>query len=199
VLDFELTGLDRRRDEIVSYGAIPIEEGRIRLRSATSGLVRPARTLSEPSILVHGIRPAELARAPSIDDALSPLLRALTGRVLVAHTAAVETTFLRRALRRHRLRLRGPVIDTEVLGRLWLWERDERLRTHLKLAELAAALGLPADRPHVAVGDALTTAQVFLALAAHLDTRHPQTVASLARAERRLQSLKVFNAGQRLQ
>src|SRR5271165_941818 len=59
-LDFELTGLDRSRDEIISFGAIPIEGGRVRLRDAVSGLVRPARDLSEPSILVHGIRPTDL-------------------------------------------------------------------------------------------------------------------------------------------
>ena len=36
-------------------------------------------------------------------------------------------------------------------------------------------------RPHAADGDALTTAQVFLALANRLDKREPQTVGSLAR------------------
>jgi DNA polymerase-3 subunit epsilon len=194
-LDFELTGLDRRVDEIISFGAIPVDGGRIRLRNATSGLIRPARELSEPSIRVHGIRPADLRRAPSLDEALDPMLQALAGRIVVAHTAAVESTFLKRALQRRGLRLRGPVLDTEVLGRLWLWEREGRLRKHVKLAELADALGLPSDRPHVAIGDALTTAQVFLALATHLDASHRETVSTLSRAERRLQSLKVFNVG----
>ena len=40
---------------------------------------------------------------------------------------------------------------------------------------------LPAHRPHTADGDALTTAQVFLALATHLDALEPQTVGSLQR------------------
>jgi DNA polymerase-3 subunit epsilon len=194
-LDFELTGLDRNRDEIISFGAIPIEGGRIKLRDAVSGLVRPAQDLSEPSILVHGIRPADLARAPLLNEAILSLLGVLAGRVLIAHTAAVEATFLSRALRGAGLRLRGPMIDTEVLGRVWEWERSRSLRRHMPLGELAAALGLPADRPHVAVGDALTTAQVFLALASHLDAHHPETVDSLARAERRLHSLRLFHAG----
>jgi DNA polymerase III subunit epsilon len=194
-LDFELTGLDRSRDEIISFGAIPIEGGRVRLRDAVSGLVRPVRDLSEPSILVHGIRPADLARAPQLHEAILPLLSALAGRVLIAHSASVEASFLRRALQDRGLRLRGPVVDTEVLGRVWEWERSGRLLKHMTLGELAEALGLPADRPHVAIGDALTTAQVFLALASHLDARHPETVTSLARAERRLHSLRHFDAG----
>jgi len=194
-LDFELTGLDRGHDEIISFGAIPIEGGRVKLRHAVSGLVRPARDLSEPSILVHGIRRADLARAPLLHEAIAPLLRVLAGRVLIAHTAPVETSFLRRALRERGVRRRGPVIDTEVLGCLWEWERSGSLRKHIALGELAAALGLPADRPHVAIGDALTTAQVFLALASHLDVRHSETVNSLARAERRLHSLRMFHSG----
>ncbi len=46
------------------------------------------------------------------------------GGVLVAHTAAIERAFLGRALRAQGLRLRGPIVDTEVLGRLWLHDRD---------------------------------------------------------------------------
>ena len=49
------------------------------------------------------------------------------------------------------------------------------------LSDAARDLGLPVHRPHHADGDALTTAQLFLALATRLDAREPQTVGSLAR------------------
>lgn len=191
-LDFELTGLDPREDEIISFGAVPIEAGRVRLAGAVSSLVRPARELREASIRVHGLRAVDLASAPALDAAIEPLLRAITGRRLVAHTAAVERAFLGRALRTRRVRLRGAIVDTEVLGRLWLHERDGRLVRHLALGELARALGLPADRPHDALGDAVTTAQAFIALADHLDASHAETVGSLARAGRRLDAARRF-------
>ena len=130
-----------------------------------------------------------------LDEVFGQLLQALAGRVLVAHSALVETTFLKRALAKRGLRLRGPVADTEVLGRTLLFDREHRLRSHLSLSELAQALGLPADRPHVAVGDALTTAQVFLSLASHLDAAHPETVGTLTSAEKRVHSLRLFHAG----
>ena len=60
-LDFELTGLDPREDEIVSFGAIPIHEGRLQLRDAVTRLVRPPRESSEAAIRVHGIRTIDLA------------------------------------------------------------------------------------------------------------------------------------------
>ena len=100
VVDLELSGLDPRRGEIVSFGALPIDDGRVRLDGAASGLVRPTRPLAEESIRVHGIRASDLAEAPVLAEALEPLLAAMTGRVLIAHHAPIERVFLSRALRR---------------------------------------------------------------------------------------------------
>lgn len=194
-LDFELTGLDPKADEIISFGAIPIDDGRVRLSGARSGLVRPTREIGEDSIRVHGIRAAEVAAAPILPDALPPLLATLAGRIVVAHSAAVERAFLGRALRALGLRLRGPIVDTEALGRLWIQERDGRSIRRLPLLLLAGMLGLPAERPHDALGDALTTAQAFIALATHLDAASRETVGSLARAGGRVETLRVLHSG----
>ena len=56
----------------------------------------------------------------------------------------------------------------------------------LSLARLATVLGQPAEDPHHALGDALTTAKAFIALASHLDVVSPQSVGSLQLAERSL-------------
>jgi DNA polymerase III subunit epsilon len=194
-LDFELTGLDVRTDEIISFGAIPIEEGRVRLKDAVAGLVRPTRESSDAAIRIHGLRNVDLDSAPSLADSMESLLPALSGRILVAHTAVIERSFLSRALAELGLRLRGPVVDVEVLGRLWLFERDGAVKPHVPLSHLAETLGLPAERPHVALGDALTTAQVFIALAAHLDARRPETVRTLERAPRRADALRALHRG----
>jgi DNA polymerase III subunit epsilon len=193
-VDLELTGLDPREHEIISFGAIPIEDGRVQLRAAATGLAAPQREISEASIRVHGIRADDLARAPPLTDAVGPLLEAITGRIVVVHFAAVERAFLGRAFRSQGLRMRGPIIDTRVLARIWLHERDGRSPVWLSLAEIAATLGLPAERPHDALGDALTTAQVFIALATHLDSVRAETVGSLARAWWRLEALRAFHA-----
>jgi len=194
-LDFELTGLDPRRDEIISFGAIPIDSGRVQLGAAVSALVRPTHEIGEASIRVHGIRAADLARAPSLRESIGVLLGAIAGRAVVAHSAHVERAFLKRALREHGLRMRGQLVDTELLGRLWLHQRDGRWRGRLSLSELAGELGLPAERPHDALADALTTAQVFIALATYLDGDRPETVGSLSRGRLRLDALRVFHAG----
>ena len=93
------------------------------------------------------------------------------------------------------LRLQRPMVDTAILGLVWLHERDGRAPRHLTLADLVSELGLPSHRPHNAGGDALTTAQAFMALASRLDARSPETVRSLTRAERRLETLLTFHPG----
>jgi len=192
VIDLELSGLDPHQHEIISFGAVPIEGARVRLDGALSSLVAPTRPLSEPAIRVHGIRAADLDGAPPLSEAVEMLLGALTGRVLVAHHADVERAFLGPALRRAGVRLRGPVIDSALVARLWLAERDGELPRQLPLAELARRCGLPAHSPHTAIGDALTTAQLFLAAADHLDARRPQTLRDLTRAGPRLRELAAY-------
>ena len=185
VVDLEATGLDPRRDAVVAWSAVPVDGGRVVLAGAREGLARPPGAVPVESIRIHGLRELDLAGAPPPEQAADALLEAMAGRVLVAHSAWVERAFLGRLLRTRGARLRGPVIDTAVLGRLWLAEREGRAPATLSLAALATALRLPAHRPHSAAGDALTTAQAFIALATLLGD---ETVRSLADARHRLEA-----------
>jgi DNA polymerase-3 subunit epsilon len=184
VVDLETTGLDARHDEIVSFAAVPIDEGRVAVGGIRSALVRPARMPAAETIRIHGLRPADLVTAPPLEEVLDLILESLRGRTLVAHAAWVERGFLTAALKPVGIRLAGSAIDTAGLARHGLGRdrlgEDEALR----LGDVARRLGLPVHRPHLAEGDALTTAQVFLALATHLDRIEPQTVASLTRLSR---------------
>ncbi len=190
VVDLELTGLDPSTDEIVSFAVVHVAGGRIVLRDSCHRLVRPTRMPGPETIRIHGLRRADLEAAPPLDRALDELLAALAGRVLVAHVASIEESFLRAAFETRGLALRNPIVDTAALaGELERRRRGPlaRLRGRLSpgpprrpgLSELARSLGLPVHRPHHADGDALTTAQVFLALATHLDRTGPLTVGAL--------------------
>jgi DNA polymerase III subunit epsilon len=183
-VDLELTGL-HRSDEIIAIGAVPIRDGALILGEAMYTLARPEHPPKHAAVLIHKLRSVDLREAPPLDDAIDRLLETLTGRVPVFHTAMVERAFLGRELRRRRLRLPDDA-DTEVLGRLWLRHRDGTTPAGLPLARLAAALGQPGEDPHHALGDALTTAKAFIALASHLDAESPQTVGTLQAAAREL-------------
>jgi DNA polymerase III epsilon subunit-like protein len=58
---------------------------------------------------------------------------------------------------------------------------------------VAAALGVPAHRSHDAEGDALTTAQAFLALATHLERHGRGTVRALAAARWQVRAWRLWH------
>jgi DNA polymerase-3 subunit epsilon len=174
-----MTGLDPDRDEIISFSAVPIDGGRIAASAIRTITIRPERMPTAATIKVHGLRPADLAGAPPLTDSLGPILEALTGRLIVAHPAWVERSFLTKAFRRAGVRPHEPILDTARLASHVLAE--DEAPAEMTLERAAHAMALPIHRPHHAEGDALTTAQLFLALATRLDQRKRQTVGSLAR------------------
>jgi DNA polymerase-3 subunit epsilon len=188
VVDLETTGLEPSRDEIISFACVPVEQGRVAIGKLAETTVRPRRMPRAETIRIHGLRKADLEGAPPLDEALNLMLEALSGRVLVAHAAWVEGGFLSAALKPARLKLQGPLLDTAMLA-LRVPERAGSAQeprpapvdTSPGLSKAAWRMGLPVHRPHHADGDALTTAQLFIALATRLDRVEPQTVGSLAR------------------
>ena len=188
-VDVETTGLDPSRDEVVSFAAVPIEGGRVIARWTVHGLVRPSSPPPGSSIEIHGLRAADLAAAQPPEAALAPLAAALPGRIPVAHAAWVERSFLRPL----GVGMPRRVLDTAVLWRALCLERGEGDPGWCALPEVAAGLGLPAHRSHDAEGDALTTAQVFLALATHLESHGRGTVRALAGARWQLRAWRLWH------
>lgn len=164
-VDVETTGLDLRRDSIVSIGLAPVHDGRICCDENYYSLVRPDCPVSVAAMRVHSLRAADLAAAPAAADVANLIAARLSGRVIVAHAAWIERAFLRRLLRRAGAKLTSPMIDTAALARA-LGHADGTAAGHEPSLELLARrLALPVYAPHNALGDAVTTAAVFLALA----------------------------------
>src|SRR5262245_2228817 len=117
VVDLETTGLDLRRDTIVSYGATVTDEGRMVAAHNTYGLVRPECPMSAESITIHALRPTDLATAPPLSHAVEVLHDLVNGRVLIAHAAWIEKAFLARAFEECGRRMQSRIIDTAAMAR----------------------------------------------------------------------------------
>lgn len=169
VVDLETTGLNPDEDEILSVGIVHVDDGAITAASAFYSLVRPRRMPPPETIVVHGIRPADLREAAEPAAVAPSVLGQLAGREVVAHVAGIEEEFLGRWLGRHAIP--ADFIDTDVLMRLHV-ARTRRLLVdgHVGLGAASDWFGLPEQRRHHALGDALTTAQLFLALSTLLAT-----------------------------
>lgn len=188
-LDFETTGLDPARDAIVSFGLVPVTAGRIDLAGTVYREVAPAAPLSPRSIAIHELRPQDLAAAPAFDAVGDALRQALEGRWILAWVAEVETGFLSRALGGRVGSWRRRTIDVARLARA-IDAADERdpERRWPTLSAAAARWGVPVERAHHALDDALMTAELFLVLATKLAGSGHRDIRSLRRFERAARS-----------
>ena len=179
-LDFETTGLDLARDHIVSFGVVPIRDARIPVGELVYREVSPPAAPSPVSVSVHGLRPIDLATAPSIGAERETLRSALHHRFIVAWAGEVESAFLAATFGRSPAWWRRRIIDTRVLVRSVERGREPRG----SLSDTAARFGVPVDDPHHALDDALTTAELFLALATAMSHRRVATPRILLRRGR---------------
>ena len=172
-LDVETTGLDSRRDSIVSLGLVPFDLRRIRCREARYWVVKPACELSGQSVTFHHITHSDIQSAPRLDTVLDELLTAMAGKLVVVHYRPIERGFLDQAMR-HLLGegLQFPVIDTMQLeARLhprkrqpgWLRQLLGKPSVSIRLADSRLRYGLPPYQAHHALTDALATAELLQA------------------------------------
>jgi len=157
-LDTETTGMSPADGAaLVEVASVVLEDGAI--GATWSSLVNPGRPIPPDAVRVHGITDAMVADAPE-PRAIAGRLRAACGDLpLVFHNAPFDLPFLRELMcTSGQAPLHNPVVDTLGLAR-GLYEGGGN-----SLGALAARLGLPAQT-HRALGDALTTAHLFLQLA----------------------------------
>lgn len=162
VVDLESTSARPREAEPLSVGWVPVVAGRVRCAEAAYTLVRGVAGPSA-SLAVHGLTPDLLATGAEPEEVAGRLRRALEGRVLVAHHAALEVALLGRwGL------VADAVVDTLALVRA-LDERAGRPAAGATLGEAARRYDVPAARAHHAFGDAWTTALLLLTVAGGLE------------------------------
>ena len=168
VIDVETTGLDFDNDDIISVGVASVADGVIDASSNFYTLVRPTAIVSATSATLHGLTRTELEGAPTAREGAAAVADHLADSIVIAHAAWVERAFLDKLSWETGHSLPTPLVDTAALSRaLGVDDTPDGYEPPLEL--LAQRLGLPVYTPHHALGDALTTAVLFLALVARLE------------------------------
>jgi len=180
-VDIETTGLDPRRDRVLSIGWVPVDGGRVLLGGAGRAVVRDGAGVGQ-SATVHGLTDDRLAGGEPLEDAVARLLSALTGRVLLAHFARIETGFLGSVCERvWGAPLACVVVDTFELERREMgggWGSEPQAGA-LRLWAARGRRGLPVYPAHEALTDALACAELYLAQRAGLQERSAETTLTL--------------------
>lgn len=145
--DIETTGLKVTREAITEIGAVVLKNGKITDTFQT--FVNPGRRLTPEIIGLTGITDAMLADAPSLKEALTAFLRFVNGRVLAAHNAEFDISFIRAGCRKVGLEFEPTYIDSLILAQNLLPELHK-----YKLDIVAEHLDLPAFNHHRASDDA---------------------------------------------
>ena len=145
--DIETTGLKVTREAITEIGAVVLKNGKITETFQT--FVNPGRRLTPEIIGLTGITDAMLADAPSLKEALTAFLQFVNGRVLAAHNAEFDISFIRAGCRKVGLEFEPTYIDSLILAQNLLPELHK-----YKLDIVAEHLDLPAFNHHRASDDA---------------------------------------------
>lgn len=170
-VDLETTGLDARRDQILSIGWVRLTGTRINLATARHRLVRVQGDIPANTAVIHQITDDLAATGQDLSTALPEFLNDLSGRVMIAHHARVEQTFLGAACKRlWGQGLLARTVDTQTIARRIFERRQIAFKgSDLRLHALGERYNLPRYGAHNALSDALAAAELFLAEAAHRD------------------------------
>jgi DNA polymerase-3 subunit epsilon len=185
--DTELTGLDEKKDSLLSIGAVNMVNGRIELGTTFYQLVKPRSFKHVDSVIIHEITPSEVTLQPEVGLVLSDFLNYISGRVLAGYYLTIDLGFLNREMRRLFNRpLDNPAIDTYRLYQ-WLHQKQPEVPAFavpaekLDLYALARTFDIPFSGQHNALEDALITAQVFQRFLPWLDQAGVRTLEELIR------------------
>lgn len=175
-MDFETTGLNADKDEIITIGLVPFTLNRVYLNRAKHWTVRPRQKLDENSIVIHGITHNDIMDAPDLSEIVEEVLNELAGHVLVVHYHKIEREFLDRALKRRI----GEGIEFPVIDTMELESQIQKRQTagivnkimgkrpdSVRLGQSRMRYNLPAYTPHHALTDAIATAELLQAQIAH--------------------------------
>ncbi len=172
-LDLETSGLNTSADHILSYGMVNISDSAIHMNTTRHEIITTDRELTEPNVIIHRITDDINSEGIAIRPAMEEILGRLAGKIMLVHFKRIEQQFIDKACRRlFNSPFIIPTIDTMQLAeRLLIQKNHTTITNELRLFNLLQKYELPPYQAHNALYDAISTAELFLALAARI---HPE-------------------------
>lgn len=162
VVDLETSGLNLNRDQVLSIGAVVIEDGAVDFSQLFERTLQRAETKLSPSVLIHGLGPSAIAAGCDPAEALLDFMAFVGGSPLLAFHAPFDHHMLCRALKDSLgYRLNHVFMDVADIAPLLCPEANIR---EAGLDDWIEHFHLQVGERHHASADALATAELMLIL-----------------------------------
>nr|WP_189672299.1 3'-5' exonuclease [Pseudomonas sp. SWRI18] len=170
VLDLETSGLNLNRDQVLSIGAVVIEDGAVDFSQLFERTLQRAETKLSPSVLIHGLGPSAIAAGSDPVEALLDFMEFVGDSPLLAFHAPFDQHMLCRALKDSLgYRLTHTFLDVADIAPLLC--PDVPLR-EAGLDDWVNHFNLHVGERHHASADALATAELMLILLSRARQQH---------------------------
>lgn len=182
VVDVESSGLNVSRDRLIAIGAVAVARGTVRLNDSLEIVLQQERISEKDNILIHGIGGTAQREGVPPADALLAFLEFLGKDPLVAFHVAFDEPMIRRAMKAFLgLDFRHPWVDLAYVAPAL---HPQLARRYRSLDDWMGLFGIGNYARHNALADALSTAELLMALRNKLEARGAASYAGLKGLER---------------
>lgn len=161
--DCETTGLNPKKDEIISIGAVKIRDDKILLSRRFHYLVKPQNALEGENIKIHRIREVDLKHSKSIDFVIDEFLNFIGSAPVVGYFIEFDVAMINSYIK-PRLGITLPNRQIEVSALY----HDKKMplipegNIDLRFKSIMKDLHLPQLQAHNALNDAIMSAMIYL-------------------------------------
>lgn len=165
VFDTETTGLDIKKDAVLSIGAVKVKGDRILTSESFEIFLKPSREISSESIKIHHIRPCDLEHALEPLEGAKKFLEFIGNRPLVGYYLEFDMAMMNRMIKPW-LGCELPHKQIEISGLYF----DKKIalipqgNIDLRFDTILRDLNIPRMGQHNALNDAIMTAMVYIKL-----------------------------------
>jgi len=165
VFDCETTGLNPKKDELISIGAVKVKGNKILTNEAIHLFIEQKEQISHESIAIHQIRHCDLGDAIPLEEAIETFLHYIGNRALAGYFLEFDVAMINKYVK-PMFGIKLPNKQEEVSAIYY----DKKIATipqgniDLRFDTILADLDLPKLQAHDALNDAVMTAMIYLKL-----------------------------------
>ena len=163
--DCETTGLDPKKDDIVSIGAVIIKNNTIVASKKFVKFVKPKTKLQAEAIKIHHIRECDLKDAEDINTVIDEFLNFIGNRTLVGYFLEFDIAMINKYVKpKLGITLPNKILEVSAIYYDYKIERIPQANIDLRFNTIMNELKIPSFGKHDAYSDAMMTSMIFIKL-----------------------------------